>query len=364
MCMSTTEVVHVAEESLRAFTEHVFDCCGLPEEDCRQAADVLLTADLRGIDSHGVARLSSYVDLIDNGTINPRPTVEIQRERACTAAVDGDDGLGLVVGARANQIAMEKAAESGSGWVTVCNSSHFGIAGYYPLQAVARGLMGWAATNASKRVAPLWGGEPMLGTNPIAVAFPSGEEPPVVIDMATTPAPYGKVEMAKKADESIPEGWAMDNEAAVTTDPGAMMDGGALLPLGQDRERGGHKGYALGSMVDILCGVLSGANWGPFVPPFGRKEYEPEEKVGEGLGHFFGALDVEGFRERESYEEQMDKWIRTLRSTDPAPGTDGPLIPGDPERRTTEKRKVEGIPLIKPVLQDLEALGERFGVII
>jgi LDH2 family malate/lactate/ureidoglycolate dehydrogenase len=347
---------------LHTFAERVFRRCGLAENDARQAADVLLTADLRGIDSHGIARLSSYVDLFDEGTINPSPTIEVVRERPCTAAVDGDNGLGLVVAARANEIAMEKAEAAGSGWVTVRNSSHFGIAGYYPLQAVERGLIGWASTNASKRVAPLWGAEPMLGTNPIAVAFPAGEEPPVVIDMATTPAPYGKIEMAKKADREIPSGWAIDSNAEITTDPEEMMDGGALLPLGRDRKRGGHKGYALGSMVDILCGVLGGANWGPFVPPFGRREYDPSEEVGEGLGHYFGALDVEGFRDRQQFERQIDKWIRTMRSTQPAPGTDGPLIPGDPERRTAEKRAAEGIPLIEPVVRDLEKLARRFGL--
>lgn len=360
--MSSSNVTHVDVEDLRAFTEQVFGCCGLSEEDARQAADVLLTADLRGIDSHGIARLSSYVELIEEGAINPSPTIGVVRERACTAAVDGDNGLGLLVAARANEIAMSKAEATGSGWVTVRNSSHFGIAGYYPLQAVQRGLIGWASTNASKRVAPLWGGEPMLGTNPIAVAFPAGEESPVVIDMATTPAPYGKIEMARKADREIPRGWAMDEDADVTTDPEEMMDGGALLPLGQDRLRGGHKGYALGGMVDILSGVLSGANWGPFVPPFGRKEYAPDRTVGEGLGHFFGALDVEGFRSRESYNRQIDQWIRTLRDTEPAPDTDGPLIPGDPERETAKKRSDDGIPLIEPIVRDLEELAGRFGL--
>ena len=347
---------------LREYAAAVFESCGCRPEDAATAAEVLVTSDLRGIDSHGVARLPAYVDLLERGDLNPRPEVEVIREMAGTAAIDGDGGLGLIVGPRANRIALEKAAECGSAFVTVRNSSHYGIAGFYPLQAVEEGLIGWSMTNASKRVRPLWSGEPMLGTNPVAVGFPAGEEPPVVIDMATTPAPYGKVVQALEEGRAIPEGWAVDSEGAVTTDPQEMMDGGALVPLGQDRERGGHKGYALGAMVDIFCGVLAGANWGPFVPPFGRREYEPEREVGDGLGHFFGAIAVEGFMDRSRFEARLDEWIRTMRSAEPAEGTDGPLVPGDPEWQTSRRRRKEGIPLADHVREDLLELGRRIGV--
>ena len=194
-------------ERLREFSTRVFIHCGVPEPDARLAADVLATSDLRGIDSHGVARLHTYFDMLALGRINPRPTVKIVRQTPSTATVDGDNGLGLVVGPQANAIAIEKALSVGSGWVSVCNTNHFGIAGYYPLQALKCDLIGWAMTNSSKLVAPLWGAERMLGTNPIAIAFPGLLEPPIVIDMATSATAYGKIEIAqRKASRWPPAG--------------------------------------------------------------------------------------------------------------------------------------------------------------
>src|SRR6185503_2574938 len=193
-----------------------------------------------------------------------KPKITIVREKHSVATIDGDNGLGLVVAPKANAIAMDKAEQHGSGWVSVCNTNHFGIAGYYPLQALKRDLIGWAMTNTTKLVAPLWGAERMLGTNPIAIAFPGFEEPPIVIDMATSAAAYGKIEIARRVGKPIPLGWAVDRNGAPTTDPNAMIDGGAQLPLGSTRDGGGHKGYGLALMVDVLSAVLSGANWGPF----------------------------------------------------------------------------------------------------
>jgi len=186
------------------FSVRVFRHFGVPEEDARTAAAVLRAADLRGIDSHGVARLHTYFDMLTLGRIEPKANVTIVRESQSTATVDGGNGLGLVVGPKANAIAMEKALAAGSGWVSVRNTNHFGIAGYYVLQALERDLIGWAMTNTTKLVTPLWGAERMLGTNPIAIAFPGLEEPPIVIDMATTAAAYGRVEIAKRAGKPFP----------------------------------------------------------------------------------------------------------------------------------------------------------------
>jgi LDH2 family malate/lactate/ureidoglycolate dehydrogenase len=347
---------------LRAFTTRVFAKLGVPEADAVLAADVLAVADLRGIDSHGVARLHTYFDLLSAGRINPRPALRVARESASTATVDGDNGLGLVIGPRANEIAMDKAAQAGSGWVAVCNTNHSGIAGYYPLRALVRDLIGWAMTNSSAGVAPLWGAERMLGTNPIAIAFPGNEEPAIVIDMATSAVAYGKIEMAQRAGKPIPTGWAIDREGHPTTDPRAMIDGGALLPLGSERELGGHKGYGLGLMVDVLCAALSGANWGPFAPPFAINQAIPKESVGKGIGHFFGALRIDAFRDPEEFKLQIDHIVRTLRATRPAPGTSGPLIPADPERLAEEERSREGVPLLPAVIAELEDIALRTGV--
>jgi L-2-hydroxycarboxylate dehydrogenase (NAD+) len=349
-------------ETLREFSTRVFVHFGVPKEDALQAADVLAAADLRGIDSHGVARLHSYFDMLTLGRINPKPEIKIVRSTMSTATVDGDNGLGLVVGPQANRIAIDMAEKCGSGWVSVCNTNHFGIAGYYVLKALERDLIGWAMTNSTKLVAPLWGAERMLGTNPISIAFPGKEEPPIVIDMATSAAAYGKIEIARRRGEPIPEGWAIDAAGGSTTNPNEMIGGGAMLPLGSERERGGHKGYALAMMVDILCCVLSGANWGPFAPPFALRQEIPKRSVGKGIGHFFGALRIDGFIDADSFKRQVDDYIRVFRATKPAPGTNGPLIPGDPEREAEKLRRERGVPLILPVVEELRDISQKAGV--
>lgn len=349
-------------EDLRDFCARVFVHHGVPEADAALAADVLALSDLRGIDSHGVARLSSYHGLLKGGRINPRPNMTIVRETPGTATVDGDNGLGLVIGPKANEIAMEKAERVGTGWVAVRNTNHYGIAGYYVLEALKRDQIGWAMTNTSRIVAPLWGADRMLGTNPLAIAFPGREEPPIVIDMATPAAAFGKIEMALRKSEPIPAGWAIDRDGRPTTDPARMADGGALLPLGSTRERGGHKGYCLSAMIDLLCGPLSGAGWGPFTPAFAIGHRDPERIVGQGIGHFFGAMQIAAFIDPDEFKRQIDDWIRTFRAGRPAPGTNGPIIPGDPERLAELQRRRTGIPLIGPVIEELRQVGRETGI--
>jgi L-2-hydroxycarboxylate dehydrogenase (NAD+) len=349
-------------ERLHQFTTRVLEACGVPGDDARQAAEVLASADLRGIDTHGVARLPQYVEMLRLGRINPRPSITVVRESPSTATLDGDNGLGLVVGPRANALAMEKAERVGTGWVAVRNSNHFGAGEFYPLQGLARELIVWAMTNSPPQVAPLWGAEKMLGTNPMAIAFPGLEEPPVVIDLTTSAIAFGKVEDAARRGLPIPEGCAIDRDGRMTRDPNEMLDGGALLPLGSDRERGGHKGYCLAAMVDLLTGALSGANWGPFAPPFPAHLAPPPRHVGQGVGHLFGALRISAFIDPAELRRQVDDWVRTMRATRPAAGTSGPSIPGDPNRRAEQERRAHGVPVIRPVLEGLERVAERTGV--
>jgi LDH2 family malate/lactate/ureidoglycolate dehydrogenase len=349
-------------KSLHKFSTCVFESFGVPLEDARLAADVLAAADLRGVDSHGVARLHTYIDMLSLGRINARPNPRVVRETPSTATFDGDNGLGLVIGPKANALAMDKALAAGSGWVSVCNTNHFGMAGYYPLQALKRDLIGWAMTNSTKLVAPLWGAERMLGTNPIAIAFPGLKEPPIVIDMATSATAYGKIEIALRAGNPIPEGWAIDREGRPAMRPEQMINGGAMVPLGGDRDHGGHKGYCLAAMVDILSCVLSGANWGPFAPPFALRQEIPVRSVGKGIGHFFGALRIDGFIDPDEFKSQIDEWVRVFRGTKSAAGTQGVVIPGDPERDAEVQRRTHGVPLTAAVVAGLRGIAKRTGI--
>lgn len=360
--MSNVETKTFPIEHLKEFSSKVFQHFGVPDQDATLAAEVLATSDLRAIESHGVARLYSYFDMLTAGRINPQAKVKIVRESASTATVDGDNGLGLVVGPQANEIAMKKAEEVGTGWVSVCNTNHYGIAGYYVLKALERDLIGWAMTNSTKLVAPLWGAERMLGTNPIAIAFPGKEEPPIVIDMATSACAYGKIEIARRKGEKIPRGWATNRDGDDTDDPKEMVEGGALSPLGSFREMGGHKGYCLASMVDILCCVLSGANWGPWAPPFALRQEIPSKSVGKGIGHFFGAMKIEAFIDTDEFKSQIDDWVRTFRETKPQAGIARVLIPGDPEREAEIIRAKTGIPLVMPVVEDLRRISSATGI--
>ncbi|HWZ35687.1 MAG TPA: Ldh family oxidoreductase, partial [Mucilaginibacter sp.] len=299
----------VPESTLRNFTEDVFLAMGCSKEHAVLAADVLLLSDLRGIDSHGVARLTGYVRLWQKQRINPTPDIKIIHETPTTATIDGDAGLGLVVAPFAMKVAIQKAEQYGSGWISIRNSNHFGIAGYHALMAVQKDMIGFAMTNASPLVAPTFSNERMLGTNPMCYAFPAGEYPPVIVDMATSAAANGKLEIAQRAGKPVPEGWIQDATGGYTTDPHALKNGGSLLPLGSDREHGSHKGFGLSATVDILSAVLSGANYGPWVPPFVSFLEPPTDPVGAGIGHFLGAMRVDGFRPVDEFKAHMDNWV-------------------------------------------------------
>ncbi len=347
-------------EHLFNFTKSVLLTIGCPEKEAATASDVLLSADLRGVDSHGVARLIGYVRLFDKGRINPKPNLQISHGTASTAVMNADGALGLVAGPEAMKVAIEKAKEYGTGWVSVKNSNHYGIAGYHTMMALEEDCIGISMTNASPLVSPTFSKERLLGTNPISIAIPTKDEPPFVADMATTTAANGKLEILERKGEQAPFGWIQDEKGNITTDPEGVKKGGALLPLGGDREHGSHKGYILGSVVDIFSAILSGANYGPWVPPFVAFLDPHPDPVGEGLGHFFGAMRVDGFRPAEEFKKHMDNWIRRFRSAKTIPGQERVLIPGDPEREMEAVRKKQGIPLLEPVINDLKSLAERF----
>ena len=349
-------------QQLAAFAEAVFLKMGCTDSDAALATKVLLSADLRGIDSHGIARLVGYVRLWEIGRINATPNIKVIHETPSTAVIDGDRGLGLIVAPRAMEIAMEKAKQVGTGWVSVKNSNHFGIAGYHAMMALEQDMIGIAMTNASALVAPTYAAEKLLGTNPIAVAIPAGDEAPFVADFATTTAANGKLEIAQRNNISIPLGWAQDAEGNATQDANILKKGGALLPLGSEKEQGSHKGYALGAIVDIFSAVLSGASFGPWAPPFPAYVPMPENMPGEGLGHVIGAMRIDAFRPAADFKSNMDIWLHRFRNATPASGHEQVYVAGDIERAMEKERMQKGIPLVGAVQNDLKALAEKMNL--
>lgn len=345
--------MNYSHQRLLHFTEQVFIKCGMNEQDAKQAADVLIAADLRGIDSHGVARLSGYVRLYEAKRANMNAQHKIIYETPSTATIDADQGLGLVVAPKAMDIAIEKAKNVGTGWVAIQNSNHFGIAAYHAMKALPNNMIGIAMTNASPLVAPTYSKQRMLGTNPICYAFPAGKHLPIVIDMATSAAANGKLEIAQRTGKPIPNNWVQTKNGDESTNANEISNGGSLLPLG------GHKGYGLASLVDILCGVLSGANYGPWVPPFVAFLNPLENLPGNGIGHFLGAMRIDAFRPANDFKNHIDNWIDAFKNAEKIDTNQHVIIPGEPEFLLEKERLASGIPLNEKVITDLQELGSK-----
>lgn len=316
---------------------------GVVEDDAIIAAEVLTLADLRGIDSHGIARLDGYLRLIDAQRINPKPLPKTVKEKLATINIDADAGLGLYVAQMAMEKAIEKAKTSGVCFATIHNSSHFGIGAAHALKAVKENLIGFAFTNASPLVAPFGAAEPYWGTNPICYAIPAGKYPPIVIDLATSAAANGKLELKAKDNLPIPNGWAIDKQGLDSNDALILKNGGSLLPLGSNEILGAHKGSALGALVDILSGCLSGAAFAAWAPPFVSFK-EPKKGRGVGLGHVVGAIDVEAFIDYKEFVLNIETWIEGLKALSKAESFKEILYPGEPEYRTYIHRLEHGIP--------------------
>ena len=349
-------------EQLSTFSKKIFLKIGCSDKDAVIATETLLSADLRGVDSHGVARLSGYVRLWEAQRVNAKPTIKIIHETPSTAVVDGDAGLGLVVAPFAMQVAIDKAKNVGTGWVSVQNSNHYGIAGHHAMMALPHDMIGISMTNASALVAPTFSRDKMLGTNPIAVAIPAGKEAAFVADFATTTAANGKLEILQRKNKAVPAGWVQTKEGGESINPHELKDGGALLPLGGNREGSSHKGYMLGSIVDIFSGVLSGANYGPWVPPFPAYLTMPPNLPGKGIGHFFGAMRIDAFRPAADFKKDMDQWIQAFKNATPINEKERVIIPGEPEIAFEKERRGNGIPLGTAVIESLKELGLKFNV--
>lgn len=346
--------VRVPKDELFSFVVKVFTKLGVPKEDAEITADNLIMADLRGIESHGVQRLKRYVDGLLSGGVNPHPNIRIIREGASYALIDGDEGLGQVVGYKAMTLAIKKAKKSGVGVVSVRNSNHYGIAGYYALMAAEKGMIGVSMTNSRPLVAPTGGIERVLGTNPIALAAPTKGRP-FLLDMATSVVPIGKLEVYRRKGKPIPEGWAIDSEGNITRDVEKVFNGGALLPLGGFGELfSGHKGYGLSVMVDILTGILSGGTWSRHVKNTSEKKSE--------VDHFFMAINIESFVPLEEFREKMSAMIEEIKSSKKHPNFEKIWIHGEKGFLTQETRLKLGIPIYKGVLKELNEIAEKLGI--
>ncbi|MGD9028465.1 MAG: Ldh family oxidoreductase [Anaerolineae bacterium] len=355
----------VQVEPLKRFCVQALQALDVPEEDAHITADVLVAADLRGISSHGVARLRRYVDGLRDGVMIARPTTQVVAETPTTVLIDGGGGLGQPVSYRAMDRAVQKATELGAGFATVRNSNHFGIAGYYAMMALEHECIGISMTNAAVLVVPTFGRDAMLGTNPISVAAPAGEEWPFVLDMATSTVPRGKLEVYRRLENPLPLGWATDETGTPTGDTGRVLDnlktraGGGLLPLGGAGELlGGHKGYGLTLLVDVLCGVLPGAAYANLVYP----KDEEGNPLPSAIGHFFGAWRVDAFRPVDDFKAAMDDLQRRLKHTPKAEGQDRIYIHGEKEYEEAESNAREGVRLNPKVAADLRAISEELGV--
>jgi L-2-hydroxycarboxylate dehydrogenase (NAD+) len=349
-------------EQLYDFTRAFFQKAGCPSGDAEIISKIFMAAELRGIGSHGMIRISDHFNLLKAGRLNTEPNLKIVHETPSTAVVDGDNAVGMIPAAFSMETAIKKARNAGTGWVACRNSNHFGIAGYYAMMALEHDMIGICLTNANPLVAPTYSVSRLLGTNPIAVAVPAGKYPPFVADFSTTPIARGKLEVAVRKGENTLFGYVQDKDGQPTNDPNILRKGGAMLPLGGDRDHGSHKGYCLAAIVDILSAVLPGANFGPFVPP--SVAYLPvlEESKGKGTGHFFGAMRIDAFQEAEIFKSGMDKWIETFRGAESIEGQPKVLIPGDIERELEVINYNRGISVMPAVIDDLNRISEEIGL--
>ncbi|MBN1621039.1 MAG: Ldh family oxidoreductase [Endomicrobiales bacterium] len=358
------KTVWIGFKILENFMVDVFKGLGVPEEDARVCADVLITSDKRGIDSHGIARLKTiYYDRIKIGIQNPVTNFETIKDGPTTAVIDGHDGMGHVISKRSMQMAIDKAKKYGMGMVAVRNSTHYGIAGYYVLMAANQGMIGITGTNARPSIAPTFGVENMLGTNPLTFGMPSDEEFPFVIDCATSITQRGKIEVYDRAGKEIPKGWVIDETGNTRTDTHQILKDlvkgtAALTPLGGiGDETGGHKGYGYATVVEILSAALQGGN---FLK--GLLGVQDGKRVPYHLGHFFMAVNVSSFTELNSFKKITGDILRDLRSSKKMPGQERIYTAGEKEHLAWIERKGKGVPVNEKLQQEIIQMRDELGL--
>lgn len=332
----------VPYERLKEVVIQVLNRLDVSYEDALDTAEAILSADLRGVESHGILRFPTYVKRIKLGLIKAKPNIRVLRESKTMALLDADSGLGQVSAKRAMELCIGKAKESDVAIVGVRNSNHVGIGAHYAMMALKENMIGVFATNTAALMAPYGGCEPILGTNPFAIAIPAGEEMPIVLDMSTSVVPRGKIEVALREGKEIPEGWAIDADGNPTTDPQKALEG-ALLPLG------GPKGYGLSIVVDILSGLLMGSSYGREIKSMFTDFTKPM-----GVGHLTMAIRVESFMPIGEFKKKVDGYVRAIKGSKRAKGVGEILLPGERGYRLMEERLRNGIPLSDGTLKAIE----------
>ena len=361
----TRQVPRLGADTLKTFIQAVFAGLGVPPHDAAVCADVLIAADLRGIDSHGINRCKPiYYDRIRAGILDPVTEIEVVRESPATAVVDGHNGMGHAIARRCMEEAIHKARNCGIAMVVARNSTHYGIAGYYALMAADAGMIGITGTNARPSTAPTYGVENMLGTNPLTFGMPTDEGFPFLLDCATSVTQRGKIELWDRLGKPIPEGCVIDRDGGTRTDTGGVLEDltlgkAALLPLGGEGEdRGGHKGYGYAAVVEILSSALQAGNFMKALTGFSNGKRVPIE-----LGHFFIAVNVEAFIALDDFRKNTGDILRALRASEKAPGQDRIYTAGEKEYETLVEREREGIPVPEGVQGDLVAMRDELGLV-
>jgi L-2-hydroxycarboxylate dehydrogenase (NAD+) len=360
----TDDSVRIPVNILQSFMQDVFAGMGVPLADAKIASEVLITSDLRGVESHGIGRLKYYYDRIKSGQHLPVTNFEIVRESPTTAVVDGHHGVGMVIGTRSMQMAIDKARTYGMGSVAVRNSTHFGIDGYYALMAVKANMIGMSFTNARPSIAPTFGVQPMLGTNPIAFGCPTDEDCPFIFDGATSITQRGKFEVYARAEKMGAEGWAIDQQGKYITDPnevlkGLGLDTAALLPLGGAGELGGgYKGYDLATIVEILSSALQTGAFLHGLTGFDKQGNRQPFKV----GHFFMAINIEAFCDLADFKATTGGILRELRASKRAPGQDRIYTAGEKEYENEEKVREQGVATNPNLQKEIKFLQQELGL--
>ncbi len=357
-------MLHIPPTDLKRLMRDAFTKLGVPENDAEICAEILITSDLRGIESHGIGRLRLYVDRIYHGLIEKISKPVIIKESPTTAVVDGNHGIGMVIGHYANTLAIKKAKEFGMGSVAVRNSTHFGIDGYYPLMAVDAGMIGMSFTNARPSVAPTFSVQPVLGTNPIAFGAPTDEDFPFLYDAATSITQRGKIEVLNREEKPVKAGWVVNNEGNLIDDPGKVLSGlvsgeASLLPLGGlGEEYGGHKGYGLSAMVEILSASLQS---GAFLSALSGLD-EQGNPTRFRVGHFFMAINIENFVDLPIFKKNIGDLLRELRASKKAPGQTRIYTAGEKEYYSTLDVRKKGVPINENLRKDLLHVQDLLGL--